>query len=149
VKKENKMLFSRINRSNPEKIFMTVYNDYGTAAITVGMPVIWDYAGTADGVSVTKPTAESGIAAAGVVADASIASGSYGLIQVWGYNADAIVDGGTDVAAGDGITMNAAEFELYMCSTASTAVLDVPCGFAYAGITAATAAATAVHLKCL
>lgn len=141
------MLFQRINRSNPEKVFMTVYNDYSTAAITVGQPVIWDYASSANGVGVTKPTATHGGAFAGIVADTSIAAGAYGLIQVWGYNADAIVDGATDVAAGDMLVANAATFELYKMATGSAVVLTVPCALALAAITATTAAATAVFIK--
>lgn len=148
TKGEAKMLFQRINRTDPEKIFIVAKNSYSTASLTAGMPVIWDYATDGDGVGVTIPTAQSGIAAAGITVG-TIASGAYGLFQVYGYNADAIVDGGTDVAAGDDLTMNAAAFELYKKSTASTAVLDHSCGFALAAITAATAAATAIFVKCL
>ena len=36
------MLFQRINRSNPEKVFIVAYNSYSTAAITVGQGVNWD-----------------------------------------------------------------------------------------------------------
>ena len=142
------MLFARVKRSDPEKVFVVAKNSYDTASLTAGQPVIWDYAADADGVGVTKPTAECGIACAGITVG-TIATGDYGLFQVYGYNADAIVDGGTDVAAGNPLTMNAAAFELYFLSTASNAVLDQPCGFALAAITAATAAATAIFVKCL
>ena len=144
------MLHARINRTNPEKIFIVVKNSYSTSAVTVGYPVHWDTS-EADGVAVSIPAANKSVCAAGVIADASIANGSYGLMQIYGYNADAIVDGGTDVAAGDPLVMNAGAFELYKMSTASTTagVVEVPCGFALAAITAATAAATAVFLKCM
>ena len=33
------MLFQRINRSNPEKVFIVVYNSYSTAALTNGQGV--------------------------------------------------------------------------------------------------------------
>ena len=36
------MLFQRINRSNPEKVFVVAYNSYSTAAITNGQYVPWD-----------------------------------------------------------------------------------------------------------
>ena len=142
------MLFARVKRSDPEKIFVVAKNSYSSATLTAGQPVIWDYASEADGVSVTIPTAQSGIAAAGIVVG-SIVLNDYGLLQVYGYNSDAIVDGGTDVTAGNDLTMNAAAFELYKKSTASTAVQDHSCGFALAAITAATAAATAIFVKCL
>jgi len=140
------MLFQRINRTDPEKIFIVAKNSYSTASLTAGMPAMWDYASEANGVAVTLPSAECGIAFAGITVG-TIAHGAYGLFQVYGYNADAIVDGGTDVTAGNPLTMNAAAFELYKLSTASTAVLDQPCGFALAAITVATAAATAMFVK--
>lgn len=36
------MLWQRINRGDPEKIFVTVFNSYSTAAITNGQAVNWD-----------------------------------------------------------------------------------------------------------
>ena len=54
------MLFQRINRNDPEKIFIVVYNSYSTANLTNGQPVIWDYAADANGVSVTKPADGTG-----------------------------------------------------------------------------------------
>ena len=86
------MLLQRINRSDPEKIFIVVKNTYSTASLTNGQAVIWDYATDADGVGVTKPTdtfavkaLHNGTAFAGIAAQ-TIASGAYGLIQVYGYH---------------------------------------------------------------
>jgi len=142
------MLFQRVKRSDPEKVFVVAKNSYSTASLTAGQPVIWDYTTDADGVGVTIPTAQSGAAACGITVG-TIAHNAYGLFQVYGYNSDAIVDGGTDVTAGNDLTMNAAAFELYKKSTASTTVQDWTCGFALADMTAATAAATAIFVKCL
>ena len=78
------MIFRRINRSGAERLFLTVYNSYSTASLTDGQVVMWDYATDANGVSVTVPSARAtsaGVAAAGVVAE-TIASGSYGLLQI-------------------------------------------------------------------
>ena len=50
------MLFARVNRTNPEKVFIVAYNSYSTASLTDGQAVIWDYATDADGVGTTKPT---------------------------------------------------------------------------------------------
>ena len=36
------MLLQRINRSDPEKIFIVVKNSYSTASLTNGQAVIWD-----------------------------------------------------------------------------------------------------------
>ena len=113
------MQWSRINRSNPEKIFITVYNSWSTASLTNGQAVIWDFAGDANGVSVTKPTDATGRAGhygsafAGIVAE-TIASGSYGLVQVYGYHSAVRVrtwTGGVPIiAAGTGLTCPDATF---------------------------------------
>lgn len=36
------MYFQHINRTDPEKVFIVVYNSYSTAAITNGQGVNWD-----------------------------------------------------------------------------------------------------------
>lgn len=152
------LLFQRINRSSPEKIFVVVYNSYSTAAITVGQSVIWDFATDADGVGVTRPTARAtnaGMAMAGVVAEATIAAGGYGLLQVYGYNSAVrmrTVTGGTPaIVAGRPLIINVAGsvFCLESVSTASTVALTFPCGFSLGATSGFTTAAKAAFLKCL
>jgi len=152
------MLFQRINRNNPEKVFVVVYNSFSSAAITVGQGVIWDFATDADGVSVTRPSARAtnaGTAAAGVVADASIAAGAYGLLQVYGYHSSVrvrTVTGGTPaVAAGRPLAINVAGsvFCLESMSTASTAVIVFPMGFAIGATAGFTTAARAAFVKAM
>lgn len=82
VRNQHGLLFQRINRSDPEKIFCTVFNTYTTATLTNGQAVMWDYPTDKDGLGVTRPTARAtsaGMAAAGIIAE-SIASGAYGLM---------------------------------------------------------------------
>ena len=83
------MLFQRINRTDPEKIFIIVKNSWSTAALADGYCVQWDFTYDKDGVGVTQPTGMAtnlGNACAGIAAEA-IASGDYGLVQVYGYHA--------------------------------------------------------------
>ena len=102
------MLFQRINRTDPEKVFVIALNSH-SATMTAGQWVSWDLVTDEDGVSVEKPsTATGGIAVAGVV-DGTIVAGDYGLIQVWGYRTDARCSGGSGLATskisqGDGVT---------------------------------------------
>jgi len=85
------MLLQRINRTDPEQVFIIVKNTYGTATLTNGQPVSWDYTTDADGIGVTLPVAaESGFQTAGIIAE-SIAAAAYGLCQVYGYHSAAIV----------------------------------------------------------
>lgn len=81
------MIFTRINRTSPERIFIIVYNSWATASLTNGQVVRWDYTTDGDGVGVTRCTATTsgGLGTAGVVAE-TIASGEYGLLQVYGYH---------------------------------------------------------------
>jgi hypothetical protein len=79
------MMWQRVNRDDPEKIFVVAKNSYGTDSLTNGQCVRWDHDTDCDGVGVTVGTEDCGLSAAGVVAE-SIAAGSYGLIQVYGYH---------------------------------------------------------------
>lgn len=86
------MLFQRVNRSDPEKVFIVVKNSWSTASLSNGQPVKWDFITDCDGVGVDKPSAiatNGGAAFAGVVVE-TIAAGSYGLIQVYGYHSAVI-----------------------------------------------------------
>ena len=157
------MIFQRINRTDPEKIFMVVYNSYSTASLTNGQAVMWDYATDANGVSVTKPTSLNSQAGAPVmagVAAETIAAGAYGLIQVWGYHAavqcrTATTTGTTPevvliVAAGTPLYPPfAANFHFESFTAAAAGLLKHPCGFALATNASYTAKAIAAFLKCL
>jgi len=159
------MLFQRINRSNPEKIFIVVYNSYSTASLSNGQAVIFDYATDADGVSVTKPTdtfavkaLHNGAAFAGIAAE-TIAAGAYGLLQVYGYHSAVRVrswTGGVPViAAGTALTCVSAVFCLesyinYPLATSSLTQVNVKfAGFALAAQASWTTKAIAVFIKAL
>lgn len=127
------MLFQRINRSDPEKIFVVAKNSYSTASLTDGQAVMWDYVTDQDGVGVTKATAgvakHGGAVAAGIAAE-TIAAGSYGLIQTYGYHGTArghAGTGGLSAATGIPMALVDAEFALGAAdvSQASTAVIRV------------------------
>lgn len=152
------MLFQRINRTDPEKVFVAVYNSYSTAAITNGQGVNWDFITDSDGVGVTIPLARAtnaGVAAAGVVATASIAAGDYGLVQVYGYHSAVrvrtVTGGSPAIAKGRPLVMNVAGsvFCLESVSTASTVILTFPCAFALAANSSFTTLAKAAFIKAL
>jgi len=73
------MLFQRVNRTNPEKIFLVAQNSWSTASLTNGQAVQWDFLTDVDGVGVSRPTARAtnaGVAIAGIAAE-TIAAGGY------------------------------------------------------------------------
>jgi hypothetical protein len=158
------MLFQRVNRSDPEKVFIVAKNSYSSASLTNGQWVIWDWTTDIDGVGVTLATATEnvagGIDVAGCVAE-TIAAGSYGLIQVYGYHSAArvrtltstghvyhesaqavakgtrLVAGITNVFCAEGVTC------------AETAQVLFPCGFSFVANATFTTTAIAVFVKTL
>ena len=88
------MQIQRLNRTDPERIFMTFKNSYSTASLTAGQWAAVDMVTDQDGISVTKPAGFNRMQIAGV-SNGTIAHGSYGLLQVWGYRADARCLGGS------------------------------------------------------
>lgn len=159
------MLFARINRSNPEKVFIAVKNTYATASLTNGQATIWDYATDQDGVGVTKPTdgtgraSHYGTAFAGIAAD-TIAAGDYGLIQVYGYHSAVRVrthtGGNPAIAAGTALTCVDAIFALASFppndggATSTVTISNAHwVGFALAAQASYTTKAIAVFIKAL
>jgi len=156
------MLFQRISRSDPEKIFIVAKNSYSTASLTNGQPAMWDYATDADGVGVTKPAAGTGRAGhygtafAGIAAE-TIAHGSYGLLQVYGYHSAVRIrswtGGNPAIAAGTGLTCVSAVFALesYPAAAAATSTLTLHnaqwVGFALAAQASWTTKAIAAFIK--
>ena len=86
------MRYQRINRQDPEKVFVACKNAYSTTHLSAGNVVVWAYNGTDDGLAVTRPASTKLALIAGVVTG-TIAISGYGEIQVYGHNADVTVKG--------------------------------------------------------
>jgi len=159
------MLFKRINRADPEKIFIVAKNSYSTAAASNGQAFMWDYATDADGVGVTLPAAGTGRAGhygtafAGIAAE-TIAAGDYGLFQVYGYHSAVRVrthtGGNPAIAAGTGLTCKSAIFALESAPPndgGATSTITVSnyhwVGFALAAQASFTTKAIACFIKAL
>ena len=150
------MLLQRINRSDPEKVFVVAKNTYSTAALSNGQAVMWDYVTDGDGVGVTKAVAgtakHGGFVGAGIASE-TIAAGSYGLIQVYGYHSAVRVrvqtGGAVAVATGVPLGLVSAVFALEPLdvSQASTAVIRVQYPIAFS-LGAATTAFTTTTGAC-
>jgi len=83
------MLIPRLNRGAPDRVFISCYNDSGSA-LTKGQVVCFSMDGTRDGYEVTDPTGALCPLVAGL-AHAATANGEYGLIQIYGLDDDAII----------------------------------------------------------
>ena len=88
------MLFQRINRSDPEKIFMVVKAGEN---LLVARPVCFHFTGTDDGLSAFTVNAAVDTGLTIGIADAAIASGAYGLVQCYGFRSDVYtINGSTE-----------------------------------------------------
>jgi hypothetical protein len=156
------MLFQRVNRSNPEKIFIVAKNSYATASMTNGQAVVWDFTTDQDGVGVTLPTdgtgraGHYGTAFAGIASE-TIAAGDYGLFQVYGYHSAVRVRSHTGglpaIIAGTGLSCKDAVFALASAPAAAAATSTITThnfhwvGFALAAQASWTTKAIAVFIK--
>jgi hypothetical protein len=153
------MLFQRIKRADPERVYIVVFNSYSAATLTNGQAVQWDFGTDIDGVGVTRPTARAtnrGFATAGIVAE-SIVAGEYGLIQVYGYHAAVRCRACTSdnvIAPGTPLIMNLAGsvFCLESMTThtgSGTLTQGWPCAFALEAYTSWSTKALKAFVKAL
>lgn len=89
------MLFQRVNRTDPERVFVVVKNSWSTASLAANQWCAWDVLTDEDGVAVTKADNPGTIIAMAGVAVETIANGDYGLVQTWGYRNGARCSGGS------------------------------------------------------
>ena len=93
------MLFKRLNRTDAERVFSVFKaNEAGIAADDVVALEIT--AASLDGVAIVQPVAASLTMTVGI-ADAAIANGAYGLVQIYGYRSTSrVLQTGTSLTAG-------------------------------------------------
>lgn len=100
------MLFQKINRSDSEKVYVTVTNAEG-ATITTGLPVAYVVGATAtsmDGVNAVIANAAGDMPGFIGVAFKDIPKNGYGLVQISGYVASVLLSNegsSITVTAGD------------------------------------------------
>ena len=92
------MEFQRINRTDPERVFVVVKNSWSTASLSANQWAAWDTLTDEDGVGVTKADDPGTIIALAGVAVETIATGDFGLVQVYGFRDGARCSGGSGLA---------------------------------------------------
>ena len=115
------MEIQQVNRTDPEKVYITVKNT--SAAVTaVGDACVFDYTTEADGVSVILPTTALLEVPAGFWTEV-VADDGYGLVQVWGHTEDLkVVTITAEGAVGDPLIMVDGAEELNTSATTHTKV---------------------------
>lgn len=96
------MLFQQLNRSDSDKVYVSVYNQQG-ATITTGNPVSL-LCTTTDGVNAVIADAAGDKPGFIGVSKGDIANNDYGLVQIYGW-----VDSVLISAEGTSITINSAD----------------------------------------
>jgi len=137
------MIFKRVNRDQPETVFISVLSNETCAA---GDACIWETASASiDGVKVRQPDTSLLYAFVGV-ADAAITSGEYGLVQVYGYRSSSRVFQ-TNTSQDTGVnlvpTAGAAYLQSVASSTTSSANVTQQPVFAMLGESVASSSASA------
>ena len=146
------MLFPRINRTEPEKVFICVN---AGEALLIGRPVALHFSGTDDGkVGYLADAAADGTLVVGL-ADKAIASGDYGLVQCYGYRSDAQLVNASDAAANCGAILaigSGSSGHLYMSASigAATAMQpDFVLALSASKTTSTTLYAGGVYIRCM
>jgi hypothetical protein len=129
------MIFQRLNRTDPERIFMVMRsNESCSADDAVCLETNSD---SIDGVKVRQP--DTGLLHSFVgIADAAITSGSYGLIQVYGYRSTSRVFM-TNTSIDTGVVITPVAGAAYVQSFASS---NVPYGVLLETIVSSAASGT-------
>ena len=117
------MIFQRLNRTDPERVFMVMRANEALSADDCC--ILETNSDSIDGVRVRLP--DTGLLHAFVgVADAAIASGSYGLIQVYGYRSTSrVFQTNTSQDTGVMLTPTAAQVYFASFATVITSTSDV------------------------
>lgn len=117
------MIFKRINRDQPETVFISVLSNETVAA---GDACTWETASASiDGVKVRQPDTSLLYAFVGLV-DAAITSGEYGLVQVYGYRSTSrVFQTNTSQDTGAALAPVAAVVYLASVATSTTSTANV------------------------
>lgn len=119
------MLIQRVNRDDPEKVFISCQNDDGSSSWVAGEPVFWQADGTDDGLDAVSGGTDATSSLLIGVADTTTADQGYGLVQVYGVRTDAVIN-----QAGTASDANGAIGDVLAPWTASSAFSGVAAGAA-------------------
>lgn len=119
------MLFKRLNRDQPEQVFIVVENNEG-GAMAANATCQLDLTTDVDGVKARYVDQHQQYAFLGIV-DAAIADNAFGLVQVYGYRSTStVVRTDTDLSAGMPLTVVTNVQHLAQVGTAAaTALADI------------------------
>ena len=119
------MLFKRLNRTDAERVFSVFQANVANIAADDVVQLEMT-AASVDGVKIVQPTAAQLNGVVGI-ADAAIANGAYGLVQIYGYRSTSrILQSGSTLPIGVALVPVAAQDWLDTLSLAGLAGLAFP-----------------------
>lgn len=142
------MLFKRLNRSDAERVFISMQANEANIAAD-DCVALETTAASVDGVKIVQP-ATALQAAHGVVgvADAAIGNGSFGLVQIYGYRSTSRIVT-TDTSLALNLALRAASGQDYFSTVGST-VGVVPLGVLLETHTTSTGTVSKkIFLRCM
>lgn len=119
------MIFQRLNRTDPERVFVVMRNNEGATAAKDDACQLELASASIDGTRVRQPDTGNLYAFIGVT-DASTADGAYGLVQVYGYRSTSkVFQTNTSQDTGVALTPVAAVAYLNSVATSTTSSANV------------------------
>ena len=145
------MIIQRVNRTNPEKVFIVVRND-DAVAFVAGGAIGFKFDGVRDGLDAELADTAADTPLICGLADAATPAGSYGLVQCYGVRTDAVCLGtDSDNAVGDVLVVTHGSVAL-MSAAAGAASAYLPAFALGATIDSTGSAATTtstVFIRCM
>lgn len=139
------MIFQRVNRTDPERVFVVYLNNNSGTSAKDDTAQLELAAASIDGVKARSVAAGNEYSFLGIW-DAAVTTGSYGLIQVYGYRSSSkVFQTNTSIDTGNALVPVAAQVYLSSVATtlaSSTSVTQFPI-FAVLGQSIASSAASA------
>ena len=145
------MIIQKVNRVDPEKVFIVVRND-DSVAFVKGGAIGFKFDATRDGLDaeLADTTADGNLIAG--LADSAIPAGEYGLVQCYGVRTDAVIwRTNTAVVVGDSLVVTQGSVAL-MRAAAGAASAYLPAfaaGEALASTNSAKTDTTTVFIRCM
>jgi hypothetical protein len=119
------MLFQRLSRSDPERVFVVLQNNEGSTIAKDDACQFELASASIDGVKVRQPDTSNEFAFAGL-ADAAIAAGDFGLVQVYGYRSSSkIFQTNTSIDTGAALIPTAGQAYLQSVASSTTSTSNV------------------------
>ena len=141
------MIFQRLNRTDPERVFIVVQ---ANEALAIDDACQWELASASiDGVKTRAPDTGNLFAFVGV-ADAAIALNAFGLVQIFGYRSTSrVFQTNTSIDTGVALVPTAGQVYLQSVATtvASNTTITLQPIYAVLGESIASAAASATQTR--